>query len=153
MSEHSMAIEQRLAGQLTVAAVEALVDLHFPQVHIGGKVMFIEDAGLRHARVRMVVHPRNMRPGNTISGPSMFSLADYSIYVAIIATLGESVLQAVTSNLNITFMQRPEPRDIVCEVELIKLGKRLVVAQSHLFSDGREDMIAHAIGTYALPSK
>ena len=82
----------------------------------------------------------------------MFTLADYSIYVAVLATLGESALQAVTSNLNITYMQRPEPRDIVCEVDLIKLGKRLVVAQSHLYSDGREEMIAHAIGTYALPS-
>ena len=82
----------------------------------------------------------------------MFTLTDYSIYVAVLATLGESALQAVTSNLNITYMQRPEPRDIVCEVDLIKLGKRLVVAQSHLYSDGREEMIAHAIGTYALPS-
>ena len=147
-----MALEQRSAGRLTAAEVDALVDLHFPQVHTGGKVLFIEDAGHRHARVRMVAHERNVRPGNTISGPSMFTLADYSIYVAVLATLGERALQAVTSNLNITYMQRPEPRDIVCEVDLIKLGKRLVVAQSHLYSDGREEMIAHAIGTYALPS-
>jgi uncharacterized protein (TIGR00369 family) len=143
---------QRLDGQLTVAETEALVEEHFPQVHTGGKVMFIEDAGHRHARVRMLAHARNIRPGNTISGPSMFTLADYSIYIAILATLGADALQAVTSNLNITFMQRPEPRDIVCEVRLIKLGKRLVVAETHLFSDQREDMLAHAIGTYALPS-
>jgi uncharacterized protein (TIGR00369 family) len=148
-----MAIEHRLAGQLTVAEVEALVDRHFPQVHTGGKILHIEDAGLRHARVRMVAHDRNIRPGNTISGPSMFTLADFSIYVAILATLGDSALQSVTSNLNITFMQRPEPRDIVCDVNLIKLGKRLVVAETHLFSDGRDEMIAHATGTYALPSR
>jgi uncharacterized protein (TIGR00369 family) len=147
-----MADKQRLPGQLNVAEVDALIDQHFSQVHIGGRTLFIEDAGLRFARVRMTAHERNIRPGNTISGPSMFTLADFSIYVAILATLGADALQAVTTNLNITFMQRPEPRDILCDIKLIKVGKRLIVAEAHLTLVGQPDAIAHAIGTYALPS-
>jgi uncharacterized protein (TIGR00369 family) len=147
-----MAHDQRHLGRLSVADVDALIDLHFPQVHSGGRILYIEDAGLRHARVRMIAHARNIRPGNTISGPSMFTLADFSIYVAILATLGDGALQAVTTNLNITFMQRPEPRDILCDIKLIKVGKRLVVAEAHLTSDGQTEIIAHAVGTYALPS-
>jgi uncharacterized protein (TIGR00369 family) len=146
-----MASLQRAPALLTVAEVDALIDQHFPQVHIGGRVLYIEEAGNRHATVRMLPHERNIRPGNTISGPSMFTQADFSIYVAILATLGAGALQAVTSNLNITYMQRPEPRDIVCKVRLIKVGKRLVVAEAHLYSDGQPEMIAHATGTYALP--
>jgi uncharacterized protein (TIGR00369 family) len=147
-----MVHEQQRVGLLSVADVDALIERHFPQVHTGGRVLYIEEAGLRHARVRMIAHERNIRPGNTISGPSMFTLADFSIYVAILATLGDGALQAVTSNLNITFMQRPEPRDILCQINLIKLGKRLIVAEAHLTSDGQPEIIAHAIGTYALPS-
>jgi uncharacterized protein (TIGR00369 family) len=148
-----MTNEQRVTGRLTVAEVDALIDEHFAQVHIGGRTLYIEDVALRFARVRMVVHERNMRPGNTISGPSMFTLADFSIYVAILATLGADALQAVTTNLNITFMQRPEPRDILCDINLIKVGKRLIVAEAHLTSAGQSEAIAHAIGTYALPTQ
>jgi uncharacterized protein (TIGR00369 family) len=142
----------RLAGRLTVAEVDALIDQHFAQVHAGGRTLYIEAVGARHARVRMLAHERNIRPGNTVSGPSMFTLADFSIYVAILGTLGEDALQAVTTNLNITFMQRPEQRDILCDINLIKLGKRLVVAEAHLTSVGQSEIIAHAIGTYALPT-
>jgi uncharacterized protein (TIGR00369 family) len=148
-----MANKQRVVGCLTVAEVDALIDEHFAQVHTGGRTLYIEDVGARFARVRMVAHERNIRPGNTISGPSMFTLADFSIYVAILATLGADALQAVTTNLNITFMQRPEPRDILCNINLIKVGRRLIVAEAHLTLVGQSEAIAHAIGTYAMPTQ
>src|SRR5262249_15326471 len=97
-------------------------------------------------------HDRNMRPGGSGSGPAMFTLADFTIYVAIIATLGETGVDAVTTNMNINFLAKPEPRDLLAQVHLIRLGRRSTVAEAQLRPDGSPDMVAHAIGTYALPS-
>ena len=66
----------------------------------------------------------------------MFTLADFSVYVAIIATLGEAGLDAVTTNLNINFLAKPEPRDMVSLVRLIRLGRRLAVGEAQIYSDG-----------------
>jgi uncharacterized protein (TIGR00369 family) len=139
------------AALLDVKRIEDLIDAHFPQIHSGGRNMVVEDAGFRSARVRMQASLRNTRPGGTISGPAMFALADFSIYVAVIATLGEAGLEAVTSNLNINFLARPEPTDLTAEVKLIRLGRRLAVGEVELYSEGVSDMVAHAIATYALP--
>ena len=81
----------------------------------------------------------------------MFSLADFSVYAAIIATLDEAGIDAVTTNLNINFLAKPEARDMVASVSLIRLGRRLAVGEARLFSDGASDLVAHAIATYALP--
>jgi acyl-coenzyme A thioesterase PaaI-like protein len=81
----------------------------------------------------------------------MFALADFSIYVAIIATLGEAGFEAVTSNLNISFLARPESNDMMAEVSLIRLGRRLVVGEAELYSEGVSEMVAHATATYARP--
>jgi acyl-coenzyme A thioesterase PaaI-like protein len=81
----------------------------------------------------------------------MFSLADFSVYVAVIATVGERGIDAVTSNLNINFLAKPEPADMTADVKLIRLGRRLAVGEVELYSEGGSDMVAHAIATYALP--
>ena len=70
-------------------------------------------SGERSARVRLVHHERHTRPGGTVSGSAMFTLADFAVYVAIIAAVGEVGLDAVTTNLNINFLAKPEPRDLV----------------------------------------
>jgi uncharacterized protein (TIGR00369 family) len=137
---------------LDAAQVEALINSHFPQIHVGGRAMLIEEAGARHARVRLKKQDRHLRPGGTVSGPTMFTLADFSVYVAVIATLGEAGIEAVTTNLNINFLAKPEPRDLIAHVRLLRLGRRLAVGEAQLFSDGETDPVAHAIATYALPS-
>ena len=137
---------------LDAAQVEALINSHFPQIHVGGRAMLIEEAGARHARVRLKKQERHLRPGGTVSGPTMFTLADFSVYVAVIATLGEAGIEAVTTNLNINFLAKPEPRDLIAHVRLLRLGRRLAVGEAQLFSDGEADPVAHAIATYALPS-
>jgi acyl-coenzyme A thioesterase PaaI-like protein len=71
---------------LDIARIEALIDARFPQIHSGGRVFIIEEIGQRTARVRTRHRHRMLRPGGTVSGPAMFSLADFSVYVAIIAT-------------------------------------------------------------------
>jgi len=148
MSTHGSA-----TSSLDIAHIEALIDARFPQIHSGGRVFIIEEIGQRTARVRMQHRARMLRPGGTVSGPAMFSLADFSVHVAIIATLGEAGIDAVTTNLNINFLARPEARDMVSSVSLIRLGRRLAVGEARLYSDGVADMVAHAIATYALPAR
>ncbi|HXE70979.1 MAG TPA: PaaI family thioesterase [Hyphomicrobiaceae bacterium] len=143
--------DQSLRG-LDAAQVEALINSHFPQIHVGGRAMLIEEAGARRARVRLKKQDRHLRPGGTVSGPTMFTLADFSVYIAIIATLGEAGIDAVTTNLNINFLAKPEPRDLIASVRLLRLGRRLAVGEAQLYSDGAADPVAHAIATYALPS-
>ena len=135
---------------LDATRVAALIEARFPQIQSGRRFV-IEEVDHRSARVRMTANPRNTRPGGTVSGPAMFTLADFSIYVAIIATLGEVGFEAVTSNLNINFLARPEPGDMTATVRLIRLGRRLAVGEAELYTERAPDMVAHATATYALP--
>ncbi|MEQ1714434.1 MAG: PaaI family thioesterase [Hyphomicrobium sp.] len=136
---------------LSVAAVNALVDETFPGIHAHGRWLHIESVADRAAHVRMSAVASAIRPGGTISGPAMFTLADFAIYAALIATLGPQAIAAVTSNLNITFLLRPEAVDVIAHARIIRLGRRLAYADVELVSIGKTDMIAHATGTYALP--
>ena len=91
-----------------------------------------------------------LRPGGTISGPIMMGLADFAMYVAVLTRVGVVEL-ALTTNLNINFLHRPEPGDLLAKARLIKLGKHLVVGEVEVYVDGHEDMVAHASATYSLP--
>jgi uncharacterized protein (TIGR00369 family) len=148
-----MSHDAHSAPNLDAKRIEALIDAHFPQIHADGRLLTIEEAGLRRAKVRMAIHDRHIRSGGTVSGPSMFTLADFSVYVAIISALGEDGIHAVTTNLNINFLAKPEPRDLISVVRLIRLGRRLAVGEAQIYSDGLPDMVAHAIATYALPAR
>ena len=107
--------------------------------------------GAKNAQLQMATDQRHFRPGGTVSGPTMFGLADAAIYAAILAELGPVAL-AVTTNLSINFLNKPPlGRDIVASCDLIKAGKRLVVAQVTLHSEGLKDPVAHATGTYSIP--
>jgi len=148
-----MPMHGSMTDSLDIARIEALIEERFPQIHSGGRVFSIEAVGERSACVRMHHHERMLRPGGTVSGVAMFSLADFSVYVAIIATLGEAGIAAVTTNLNINFLSKPEARDMTASVSLIRLGRRLAVGEARLYSEGQSDMVAHAIATYALPMR
>ena len=81
-----------------------------------------------------------------------FALADLALYVAILAQIGRVPL-AVTTNLNINFLRKPAPGDVVGEARLMKLGKRLAVGEVALHSVGEAAMVAHATGTYSIPAR
>lgn len=147
-----MSSEATPRAPLTTEAVSRLIDETFPEIHAAGRQMIIESVAERRARVRLGIDPRNLRPGGTVSGPAIFTLADFSIYVALIATLGPSAIAAVTSNLSINFLLRPRPVDVVAEASLIRVGRRLAYAEVSLYSADSTDIIAHATGSYALPS-
>lgn len=121
----------------------------FPQVWTTG-AHEIEAIGPMSARVRLNFHQGHLRPGGTISGPSLFALADLALYVAILAQIGRVPL-AVTTNLNINFLRKPAAGDVLGEARLIKLGKRLAVGEVALHSVGAAELVAHATGTYSIP--
>ena len=135
---------------LTLEAMDAYLDEVFPEVHHGGRALFLEDVGYGTCRVRMAYHPKNLRPGGTISGPAMMTLADFALYVAVLSVVGKVPL-AVTTNLSINFLRKPEMGDLVSETRLLKAGKRLCVGEVTIFSEGVEEPVAHVTGTYSVP--
>ena len=113
----------------------------------------IESIGEMEAVIRLNVREEHLRPGGTVSGPSMFALADVSVYLAILAMIGPKAL-SVTTNCSIDFMRKPEAgRDLLCHVRLLKLGRVLAVGDCLLFSEGNDQAVARASLTYSIPPK
>lgn len=137
--------------RLSAPQVNALIAAQFPQVQEGNGRVSIERIDTGETVVRMAHDERSMRPGGTVSGPTMFKLADFGVYVAILAVLGEGGLQAVTTNMTMNFLSRPGPADLIARIRLMKLGRRLAVAEVQIFSEGAPDIVAHATSTYAIP--
>jgi len=108
---------------MTRDEVEAFLDREFPQIHLDGRIFHVEEVGPHSAVMRMRTSPRHVRPGGTLSGPAMMTLADLVLYVAILASIGPVGL-AVTTNLSFNFLRKPEPRDLLARCRLLKLGKR-----------------------------
>jgi len=135
----------------TLDGLRAYLAEIFPQIWRSGGHE-IEAIGPMSARVRLRRHDDHLRPGGTISGPAMFALADVALYVAILAQIGRVPL-AVTTNLNINFLRKPPPGDIVGEARLLKLGKRLAVGEVGLHSAGETALVAHATGAYSIPDR
>jgi uncharacterized protein (TIGR00369 family) len=109
-----------------------------------------ETIGDGAATVRMPFDDAILRPGGTISGPAMMGLTDFAMYAALMGAIGPVEL-AVTTNLNINFLRRPGQADVIADCRVLKLGKRLVVLEATLFSEGEDEPIAHATGTYSIP--
>ena len=115
--------------------------------------MVVESCENRRAILRLDVDHTHLRPGGTISGPTMMLLADTAMYAAILTTMGGVVL-AVTTNLNINFLRKPEAqRDLVGESWLMKMGKRLIVGEVIIYSQGDPEPVAHATCTYSIPPR
>ncbi|HMK78369.1 MAG TPA: PaaI family thioesterase [Xanthobacteraceae bacterium] len=137
-------------GVLSAAQVGELLAREFAQAFHAESPNVIEDAWHRGCRVRRKFSEHSLRPGGTISGPTMMALTDFAMYVAVLASVGPVPL-AVTTSLNINFLRKPAPRDLIAEAKLIKLGKRLAVGDVAIYSDGEEEMVAHATATYSIP--
>jgi uncharacterized protein (TIGR00369 family) len=138
---------------LDVAELTDLLDKLYPQLlEKGERSYHIEAVEPSFGRLRLTYSERHLRPGGTISGPSMFTLADVALYATILAHIGPVPL-AVTSSLTINFLRKPEPRDLIAECRLMKLGKRLAYGTVVLRSDGLSEPVAHATGTYSMPAR
>jgi acyl-coenzyme A thioesterase PaaI-like protein len=111
----------------------------------------VEEVGHRSATVSHPIGPAQLRPGDTVSGPLLMTVADVGLYVAILGTIGLVPL-AVTTSLTINFLRKPSSRNpIVGVCRLMKVGRILVVGEVALYSDRNEEMVAHAVGTYSIP--
>ena len=137
-----------MALQMDRDALMAFLDREFPQV-TGDYA--VEDLGEMRIRTRLQVEDRHLRPGGTVSGPSIFALADVSVYLAVLAMIGPVGL-AVTTNCSIDFMRKPEAgKDLIAECRLLKLGRVLAVGEVLIFSEGAEKPVARASMTYSIP--
>jgi uncharacterized protein (TIGR00369 family) len=135
------------ASRPTQAELTAFLKAEFPQTRCTIEELD-EDGSV------VVAHPvgvSELRPGGTVSGPVMMTLADVALYVAILAQIGIVPL-AVTTNLSINFLRKPRAdRRVVARCRLLKLGKTLAVGEVYVYSEGEDEPVAHATGTYAIP--
>ena len=136
---------------MAVDELRSFVDEVFPQAEIHN--WLVNDLGPGTISVTMKVSESALRPGGTISGPTMFFLADVTAYLVILGHIGKVEL-AVTTSLNINFLSKPPLGDLMAEGRLIKLGKRLAVCEIHIHSATDADtLVAQATATYSIPPR
>ncbi len=139
-----------MSVKMTAEELMEFLNREFPQV--SGEFA-IEEVGDMRVRTRLLVGERHLRPGGTVSGPSIFALADVSVYLAILAMIGPQGL-AVTTNCSIDFMRKPASGvDLIAECRLLKLGRVLAVGDVLIYSDGLSAPVARASLTYSIPPK
>ena len=131
---------------LTCSEINAFLRREFPQIFLHGEIFTVDEIGAGTSVMRMAYHESQLRPGGTISGPAMMQLADVAIWVALLGAIGEVPL-AVTTNLTINFMRKPEPRALIATCRMMKIGKRLAVGEATLTADGSDEAVAHAVAS------
>ena len=139
------------APALSADEIAKLLHAEFPQA-------FYPGCGHQHRARRLWRRARalglstrtSLRPGGTISGPTMMELADFAMYVAVFSAIGPQPL-AVTTNLNINFLRKPARADLLADAQLMKVGKRLAVGEVTIYSDGADEPVAHVTATYSIP--
>jgi uncharacterized protein (TIGR00369 family) len=135
-----------LTGVATKAEIVEFLAREFPNSKCR-----VEEVGAGTATVVYEVGREDLRPGGTVFGPVLMTVADVAMYVAVLGAIGIVPL-AVTTNLSINFLRRPAAdRRVVGHCKLIKLGRTLAVGEVNLHSEGSPDLIAHAVGTYSIP--
>lgn len=135
---------------MTAGEIATYLDDVFPQV---AGHFTIEELEEMRIRVRLNVSDAHLRPGGTVSGPSIFALADCAVYMAVLAMIGPKAL-AVTTNCSIDFLRKPAANtDLIADCRILKLGRSLAVGDVMVFSEGSEEPVARASLTYSIPPK
>jgi uncharacterized protein (TIGR00369 family) len=130
------------------AELAAFLDREFPQM--APLRMRIENWDGTALRLAMPIGEAQLRPGGTVSGPTMMTLADCAAYLLLLGLIGPVAL-AVTTNLNINFLRKPGPGELSAEATMLKLGKTLAIIEIGLYSAGVDEPVAHSVLTYAIP--
>jgi len=137
---------------MTAVELEAFLRTELPQL-FSYDDLSIEHADGQTCQIRQRFRETMLRPGGTISGPTLMALADLAMYVVLLSAIGPIGL-AVTTNLNINFLRKGQPgQDLLAAAKLLKLGKRLAVGEVNLLSGTSPDPIAHVTSTYSIPNK
>jgi uncharacterized protein (TIGR00369 family) len=138
-------------AKMSVADLEAFLHREFPQAFSSGDIA-IESADGTTSLLRQTYNERMLRPGGTVSGPTLMALADYAMYVVLLSAIGPVGL-AVTTSFNINFLRKGQPaQDVLAAAKLLKLGRRLAVGEVTLLSGTSPDPIAHVTSTYSIPN-
>ena len=137
-----------MALKMDVAALMAFLASDFSEVADNFVVHRVDETGLD---LRLVVGSQHIRPGGTVSGPTIFALADVAVYLAILSRIGPRAL-TVTTSAPIDFLRKPSAgRDIIGTARILKLGRVLVVGDVLIYSEGLADPVARASMTYSIP--
>lgn len=136
-----------LMGPLDLSKLRAFLDEALP----GSDAVQILEAGEGRAVVSLRARKEHLRPGNTVSGPTMMMLADTVAYVAILAAVGLEAL-AVTTSLSIDFLRKPPAgSELRASADIVKLGRGLVVTRVEISAD--ETLVATSSVTYSRPRR
>src|SRR5436305_12952318 len=139
-------------AKMSVAELEEFLRREFPQAFGVGTSLKIERADGESCLLRQRFSERMLRPGGTVSGPTLMALADCAMYVVLLSAIGPVGL-AVTTNLTINFLRKGAPgHDVLAAARILKLGKRLAVGEVSLMSGTSPDPIAHVTATYSIPN-
>ncbi|QPC44983.1 PaaI family thioesterase [Kaustia mangrovi] len=130
----------------------AFLERDFPQVFRNGQSYAIERLEPKGVSVRLIAGEAQLRPGGTVSGPTMMELVDLAMYMMLLARHGDAARLCVTTNFSISFLRKPPPGDIVVDLELIKHGRALSVGDARVHAAGREMLVAHGECTYHMVS-
>jgi uncharacterized protein (TIGR00369 family) len=135
--------------RMSIAEIEALIDQYFPDGWMWSRIVSLADRALV---LRMPFRKELVRAGGTISGPAMMALADTAAYYLLLGYAGP-IPEAATANLDIHFLSRPQPVDMLATAHLLRLGRRLAVSTVDIRSEGSDEVVAHATVTYARPPR
>ena len=135
---------------MTVDELNEFLQGVFPGSPRSYRVEHVDDDGLR---MRLPYDDAQLRPGGTLSGPTMMGLADGAAWLVTLSRIGPVAL-AVTSNLTISFLTKPGQADLLAHAVLLRLGQRQSVSEVRIWSEGGDPgaPVAHATVTYAIPS-
>ncbi|RVT84450.1 PaaI family thioesterase [Rhodobacteraceae bacterium CCMM004] len=137
-----------MAVTMDVGALQGFLAQAFPQV---AEDFVVEAVTADTLSVALRVDDRHLRPGGTVSGPTMFALADVAMYLMVLARIGPQAL-AVTTSCHIDFMRKPAAGvGMRAECRLLKLGRALAVGDVLLYSEGEAAPVARAALTYSIP--
>ena len=133
---------------MNLEQVRKFLEHEFPQ-----NTAVVDSVGEGKASIHQEIDYQHLRPGDTVSGPTLMTVADCAIYVAIQGVIGPQPL-AVTTNLNINFLRKPlANKSIIGKAELIKVGKRLIIGEVKLYSEDMVEPVAFVTATYSVPPK
>ena len=147
-----MPAQSNLKPVLNAAQVNALMDTVYPQLNEQFRYDEAIDVFPGGCVVRLNAGERHLRPGGTVSGPSLFTLADIGGYICVLSHAGPDAL-SVTTNLNINFVRKAEAGPIDGHCRIVKLGKSLMVFDIDIVAGPDGHTVAHATGTYSIPPK
>lgn len=135
--------------KLSASQVQVLIYSGLPAAGESG--VEIQSVDGKSAWVRQPYQTNQLRPGGTLSGPTMMALADAAMYATVLGALGPEEM-ALTQDLHIRFLRPPKPEALLCHCEVVQLGRRSIILEARIYSESETDKaVALITGNYALP--